>query len=210
MPQFHYLTRGNGTTLLVKAPVFAVDAEIRAYHLELLRQVVQLDGYHLATADPVLFEHFEPLYRAIAQHLTPPFEPDSLTSVSRHQFFISMGLEPVDKEMTLISLSGLEQLMGFTHTRGTVGDNQPPLLLTSGNIDMDLLASLELIFQDRLAWLVHHYSRADLLDLLSQGQNLRRGKDAIDELQAERDRALFEQNQATIAAGFRQHGGFAF
>ena len=112
---------------------------------------------------------------------------------------------------TVIGLSGLEILMGFTRHRGTVASAQDaPVRLTSGNTDMDLLASLEVIFQDRVPWLVSHYSRADLLDLLCQSQNIRRGKEALEELQAERDRTLFEQNQEAIAAGFRQHGGFDF
>ncbi len=210
MPQFHALKRRfNGAPLLIEAPKFYRDAEVRAWHVELLNQVSRLDGYHLPEADPVLFETFAPWYQAIAQRLKPRFEPAILDSVSRHCFFISMGVEQADGK-EVVGLSGLEILMGFTHHRGAVGADQPVLTLTSGNADMDLLASLELIFQDRAPWMVANYPRVDLLDLLSQGQNLRRGQEALDELQSERDRALFEKNQAAIAEGFRQHGGFDF
>lgn len=210
MPEFHALTQLDRAPLLVKAPVFSVDSEVRAYHLELLSRVMSIDGYHLPEADPLLFESFEPFYDAIAQRLCHKFDPRLLTSLSRQQFFISMGVEPDpdDAAKLVVSLSGLERLMGFTHHR-PIADSKA-ITLTSGDTDMDLLASLELIFQDRVAWLVDHHARADLLKLLSQAQNIRRGKEAIDELQSQRDRAFYEEHQTAIDASFRDRGGFTF
>lgn len=208
MGYFEPLQRVDSLPLLVQAPSLLRDAEIRALHMELLRQASQISYYYLSDADPALFQYFRPYYEGIAALLRPRFDPATLTTLSRHRFFISHGLEPHpgNPDQQIVSLSGLERLMGYTSELAPTGPQE--ITLTSGNPDMDLVASLELIFGDRLPWLICHYTRRDLIDLLKQGQQLRRGEEAIAELEAERDRALFEKNQEAINANIKKHGGF--
>lgn len=191
------------------APVFARSHEIRAYHLELLQQVQDFHGYYDSRTDLVLFEEFSPLYEAVASRLNPTFDPGELQSIDRHRFFICEGIvnHPLTPEQQVPDLSGLEKLMGYQLPTEPPSDQ---LYLTSGDDDADLVAALQMCFKESAIALTRQYSRADLINILAQTQNLTRGEEALKELQQKRDRELFEKNRETIEAQLAQAGGVFF
>lgn len=211
MRAFHRLDRKDGSFFLVEAPTFDRAHQIRAYHLELLALIAKFDYAYLPQTDPVLFENFAPYYEAIAHLLKPRFDPAQLTPSCRHAFFIATDLFPAavadSEEPTLIlGLSNLETLMGYQLPKGSNTSQAGVIRLTSGDDDADLVAALLLCFKFNALEMTRRYARQDLINILKQAQNLLRGEEAIDELQRERDRELFEKNQAEIEAQFRKLG----
>ncbi|MBL1177684.1 hypothetical protein [Pantanalinema sp. GBBB05] len=212
MPKFQRLEFSDRSFILVKAPsllspdgILAEHSEVRAYHLELLNRVRALDGFYFVHADAVLFQHYEAYYQAIADRLEPAFRAADLTPQSRHQFFIATDPipNPLNPSEQVVGLPQLELLMGYGYPEpGNMSETEP---LTSGNEDMDLLASLSLCTPQYLG-LAASCSRADLVDFIKQYTNLRsHGSDET--AHEEKDRAWYERNQAAIEQEFRQQGG---
>lgn len=212
MQPFHRLERTDRSGLYVKAPIFSHPTkpdhfEVRAYHLELLSQVGQFTGFYLPQADAVLFESFDLFYQAIANLLQPRFEARQIEPRSRHSFFIATDPvpNPLNPDELVPGLSGLETLMGYELP--TPPTKETPIHLTSGDPDADLVAAMLVTFKTSALSLMSRYCRSDLINILSQSQNLLRGDEAIKALQQERDRELFEQNKDQIDAALSQMGG---
>lgn len=213
MPKFHRLEFDDRSFILVKAPpmlspdgITAEHAEVRAYHLELLNRVRALDGFYFVHADSVLFGHYEAYYQAIADRLEPAFKAADLTPLSRHHFFIATDPipNPFNPPEQVVGLPELERLMGYDYPEpDNLSADEPAL--TSGNEDMDLLASLSLCTPQYLT-LASSYSRADCMDFIKQVVNLRSQPSEGTEHEA-KDRAWYERNQAAIEQEFRHQGG---
>ncbi len=198
---------------MIEAPTLDRASKIRAYHVELLTLVQGFDYAYLPQTDPILFGNFEPYYAAIASLLKPAFDVSKLTSESRHGFFIATALttnydeQCPDDPTIVLGLSCLESLMGYSLPTFEP-DNE--IRLTSGDDDADLVAALQLCFKGSALEMTRRYCRQDLINILKQAQNLLRGEEAIKELQSEKDRELFERNQASIEAQFKAMGANFF
>ena len=215
MKPFHRLEFTDGSFILIEAPTLDRASKIRAYHVELLTLTQTFNYAYLPQTDPILFESFEQYYQAIAQRLRPKFDASQLSSSSRHSFFVAADLNTVDDKSTpddptiVLGLSHLETLMGYSLPEpGAKSDRE--VRLTSGDDDADLVAALQLCFKSSALEMTRRYCRQDLINILKQAQNLLRGDEALKELQTERDRALFEDNQASIEAQFKAAGANFF
>lgn len=215
MKPFHRLDRSDGSFFLVEAPTLDRASKIRAYHVELLTLIQKFDYAYLPQTDPILFREFEQYYGAIAALLTPKFDPARLNPACRHAFFIATDLFPAavadsDAPTMILGLSHLETLMGYSLPKPGTQTNQDEIRLTSGDDDADLVAALQLCFKGSALEMTRRYCRQDLINILKQAQNLLRGDEALKELQSEKDRELFEKNQAQIEAQFKQLGANYF
>ncbi len=163
---------------LVEAPPLASSAIIRAYHLELLLRVKNLDNYWLVELDQILFSNLGNYYQNISKYLNPKFDCFYLTPESRHRFFIAS--EPRGD----VWISGLELLMGYDFQLNEV---EKPLAVTSGNYEIDILADLIISIPNQIKYLSENKTPQYLSKLLKQISDRTRGKEAIEELQRQKD-----------------------
>jgi hypothetical protein len=191
-----YLT---GDSLLVHPPTLKNFREIRAYHSILLVKfkIVAGESYYEQGFD-ALATSFENDYFRIARMLTPSFDVNLLTSMSRHKFFIA------NEQQNNVWISGLEQLMGLSFKQPE--DNKTSVNLTSGDIEIDIIAGL--LLQENLsniAWLINNKSPQFLIRLLGQINNYKRGQEALDEAQRQVDLSKSTKVEEKLAKS-----GFSF
>lgn len=211
MDAFQRLDKASGSFCLIQAPSLAKSPIVRAYHLELLEAVQQIDGWYEEESDPLLFENYEPYYQAIAQHLKPCIEPKGLTRRSRHRFFIATELvpDPHNPDHWSPGLSELEVLMGFTYPGAESKSSQavPQVPVTTGNYCLDLEASLLLFRPDQAQWLRQTFSPPELAEMLKYAQQKSSSEEETSEAQQEADREFFAKHEAAITAQLGQVGG---
>ena len=195
----------SGDFLLVNQPSLKIAREIRAYHdilLSRFKNLTQSPDFHNLAFDR-LHEGLANYYSKIVDRLNPSFDFLSLTSESRHRFFIASEVRHGHW------ISGLELLMGLDYENP---DNKTKgvskLTLTSGDLEIDIMAGL--LLQENIGnveWLHESKSPQYLVKLLTQMNNCRRGQEAIEELQRERDLEIVKQKNMENALA---NSGFNF
>lgn len=163
----------------------------------------------LTVVDQRLLPQMGAYYQAIALQLVPSFNPEHLTPESRYRFFVSGELMThPDYENPIPGLSGLEQMLGLHHpVKNSKGKKSDVIRITSGDLEIDTLADMMLVFDANALPLRETFPIQFLLPLLEQTQERRRGSEAIKERQQERDRMAFEANEKAIAAEVKRMGG---
>ena len=200
--KFCRLDRLDGTFVLTRSPTEDRFDEVRAYHLELLNEVREFEGYYHPSADPILFEEYRFCYEAIASLLYPQFNPGDLASQSRHQFFVATDPVPHPEAPDKLTpgVSMLEGLMGFGY--GNAG-SEP--LITTGDSGLDLRAMLLLNFKEQVPWLVANHTREELALILRQASEMQ-DPEFVKQKQRTRDRDNFEAQAGAIAAQLENMG----
>lgn len=187
----------SGDFILVHQPSLKISRELKAYHSILLskfKSLAQSEDFHNCAFDS-LNQSLANYYNKIVSRLNPAFDLAELTKESRHQFFIAA------EKRHGYWISGLEILMGLDYEDPDDTDKKPnKLSLTSGDLEIDIIAGLMLQENNsNVEWLAYSKSPQYLVKLLTQMNNCRRGQDAIEELQRERDLEIVKKKNMETA-----------
>ena len=151
---------------------------------------------HLMMMDGEFYPLLCDYYQAIAHLFESPFQPEHLHPISRYRFFVATEAIIHPTLGRLNGLSGLEQLLGLSHPPTTPSDS---VYLTTGEAELDVMARLLLIFPTEALQLARTYPLTALASMARHATELRDPDKALAELQAEKDKELFEQHQAVFA-----------
>jgi hypothetical protein len=177
------LTFKDGDFCLVEQPSLQKAQLIQSYHqilLSLTRSQYENLGA-IASLDFYL-PGLEVYYQKIADLLSPLFDSSKLTPESRQLFYIAF--EPRGTKW----ISGLEILLGLDFDTTPKTESTPELQITSGNLEIDIVAELLLYIESgRVEWLVQNKSPQYLIKLIKQLGDRRRGQEAVDDLQRQKD-----------------------
>ena len=177
---------------LIEQPPLKVFQQIKTYH-QILVSIARSSPEILATnSDEILyFGSYGSIYQSISDLLTPRFDCSLLDPESRYQLFIAF--EPRGR----LFISGLELLLGldFRDSEASYNNSRENLSITSGNLEIDLVAELLLhIDSGRIEWLIFNKSPQFLIKLVKQMNDRSRGQEAIEELQQKNDLEKISQN----------------
>lgn len=191
----------DGDFILVPPPTVARASIIRSYHQELL--VRCKDAY--MSGDRELYPRYKRYYEKVAAQLLPSFDTDRLVPSCRHDFFIGNSVIPhphlPDKKV--LSYSGLERLMGYDHALPQHGDE---IALTCGEPSIDIHALVAYLFGNDGLTLIEKFDYEYLTKFCQQVINLRRGKEALEELTDDKERAALQVMAPEITKALSQHG----
>jgi hypothetical protein len=195
MREFWRVDTIEGEFFLVRSPVFSISSIVREYHLELLKQVREIQEFYLPVFDEPLFNRLGNYYQHIAKLLD--FDAANLTGRSRHEFFVA------SEQRGEYWISGLEILMGYGFSEG----KQEEPLITSKNYEIDLLAEIILCIPSQLIQpLIESKSSQYLSKLINQISRRSSGQEAIDKAQNERDLTLVNSLDKEIKEAGFYHG----
>lgn len=188
---------------MVQAPCFDIHEMVSAYHDELLQRASKHAHYEMICLDGDLYGLYSELYEAIANLLTPSFNPGLLTPLSRHEFFIATAPfpHPTKPEVMMAGLSNLHFMRGLTEPKApSAGSSDDVVIISSGDEEADLLADMLLLFPENFKALKKRYPVVTLTKTVKQYCDRRRGQEAIDEIRSKRDQEIFDRNADAVAA----------
>jgi hypothetical protein len=193
---FYRIDLDYGDFKLIKAPCLKVESRVRAYHVELLRQVKQFENYNKKGFDVPFFEHLKNYYLHIWDLIDTNIDINQLRPDSRHEFFIAK------EQQNNSYISGLELLMGYGYK--SKSNNQ--ISITTGDLTLDLIAELSINNSQNIDFLISNFSSFELIKICKQQSDRLRGEDAIKEKQQELDL----RNLQEIGEKELQKSGFKF
>lgn len=143
---------------------------IRLYHIELQSSLAGINVWPPEDVADLIYSKLPRHFQKLGALFDPPIETDCLDPISRHQFFVCtdpVTIPGYDKPVP--GLSGLEQIMGFTHA----DPNAEPVKLeySTGDPELDILVDSLLIFKDRGLKLAQMLSLEDLCKVCKQGND---------------------------------------
>ena len=118
--------------------------------------------------DATLYRLHTPYYQKIAALTVPAFDPGTLTTRSRHEFFVCGAIDG-----NHVNLTGLDQLLGYVQQKpiATNDDGElkaPKAVITTGSPYLDLLAAAIAVLGVNALPLLDRCSYADLAAIVSQ------------------------------------------
>jgi hypothetical protein len=118
--------------------------------------------------DATLYRLHDRYYCKLAALTVPPFDPGTLTTRSRHEFFVCGAIEGSN-----VQLTGLDRLLGYVQQKPIAVDDDgelkaPKAVITTGSPYLDLLAAAIAVLGVNALQLLDRCSYAELAAIVSQ------------------------------------------